>query len=452
MLSQEENELLTRTGAGTPMGELMRRFWIPFAVSTELPVCDGPPLRVRLLGEDLVMFRGSDGRVGLLDERCPHRQASLYFGRNEQCGLRCVYHGWKFDLDGRCLETPNEPSTSRVRDKVRVRAYPTCERGGLIWAFMGAQEQQPAVPGFEWLHLPDTHRYASRWQQSCNYFQALEGEFDTSHVGFLHSLLGQFAENDFSLAGRFFGHDLAPRWDIEATDYGLMTTNRRTLGDDQVLWRTNHFLLPFYSVIPDEPEGPMFTRCWIPRDDNSSWVICVNYRAESDRPIDPSEIALWKAGVKSHREVIPGTTRPRANRDNEYLIDRERQRTETFSGIAGVRNQDAAMVENQGEIADRTREHLGVSDTALIQLRRRVLEAARQLREGREPVAAQLGDLYRVRADQVVLPLGADYRHGRPPLRDPQHGAPESGRSGTNPGNVDSGRSPDDPMPNPRKS
>jgi phthalate 4,5-dioxygenase oxygenase subunit len=407
MLSREDNERLTRTGAGTPMGEYVRRFWIPVALASELAAPDGDPLRLRLLGEDLVLFRDTKGRVGLLDEHCPHRLASLYFGRNEDCGIRCIYHGWKFDVTGACLDMPNEPPSSNFKDKVTAKAYPTRERGGLIWAYLGPAATLPTLPGFEWLDLPSSHRYASRWQTDCNFVQAMEGEMDTSHVGFLHSRIDALAQDKMALTGAFFHEDRAPKFHIERTPYGMVAAGRRDVDGDKAFWRMNQFLLPFYSMIPPVPGNALMTRAWIPRDDVTSWVVCVTFRP--DRPLGNDEIARWQAGVNTHRDLIPGTTQPRAHRDNNYLQDRRQQRTASFSGIEGVRNQDACVTESQGPIVDRTREHLGVADTAVIQMRKALLDGARALAQGREPAPAQDGALYRIRAGHAVIARGVAY-------------------------------------------
>ena len=407
MLSRADNELLTRTDAGTPMGDYIRRFWLPIAVASEIAERDCDPVRLRLLGENLVLFRDTEGRIGLLDELCPHRLTSLYFGRNEECGLRCIYHGWKFDVTGACLDMPNEPPSSNFKHKVKAKAYPTREGGGVIWAYMGPPEKTPAFPAFEWLDVPSTHLYASRWQMDCNFVQAMEGEMDTSHVGFLHSRIDKLAENKMALTGAYFHEDRVPKFHIERTDYGMIAAGRRIVEGDKAFWRMNQFLLPFYTMIPPVEGNPLLTRAWIPRDDESSWVICVTFRP--DRPLGNQEIADWRAGVTSHRDVIPGTTRPRANRDNEYLIDRKKQRSTSFSGIEGVRNQDACVTESPGPIVDRTREHLGVSDTAVIQMRKSMMEGAKALLAGEEPVPARQGELYRIRAGYAVIPRDIDY-------------------------------------------
>src|SRR2546423_5905593 len=186
MLSKVDNETVCRVGPGTPMGNLMRQYWVPALLSSELPASDSDPVRVVLLGEKLIAFRDSNGAVGLLDHACPHRGASLYFGRNEECGVRCVYHGWKFSADGTCVDMPNEPAESDFKSKVTARAYPTRERGGVVWAYMGPRQEPPQLPDLEANNLPEGEYVASAIQRECNYLQGLEGDIDTSHFGFLH--------------------------------------------------------------------------------------------------------------------------------------------------------------------------------------------------------------------------------------------------------------------------
>src|SRR2546421_3442729 len=187
MLSKEDNELLTRTGPGTPMGELFRRFWLPALLPSELPTPDCDPIRFRILGEDLIAWRDSNGQPGFVANNCPHRGASLFFGRNEENGLRCVYHGWKFAVDGTCVDMPNEPAESDFRGKVRAVAYPTVERGDVVWAYLGPTEYTPDLPELEWTRVPASHRYVTKRIQFSNYLQNVEGEVDSSHVSFLHS-------------------------------------------------------------------------------------------------------------------------------------------------------------------------------------------------------------------------------------------------------------------------
>src|SRR5262249_38587343 len=227
MLSKAENEYLSRIGPGTPMGTLMRQYWLPAIRADELEV-DGAPLRVRLLGEDLIGFRTSAGSVGLIQNNCPHRGASLFFGRNEEAGLRCVYHGWKFDTSGACVDMPNEPAESDFKSKVKAVAYPTVDRGGVLWAYMGPTDApHPAPPELEWTHVPESHRLVTKRIQFCNYLQNVEGEVDSSHVSFLHSR--NVAANSAGIASddprfnlpNYMARDRAPRFFVLPTDYGV---------------------------------------------------------------------------------------------------------------------------------------------------------------------------------------------------------------------------------------
>lgn len=408
MLSREDNEQLTRTGPGTPMGELFRRHWLPFMLADEL-AADAPPRRVKLLGECLVAFRDSAGRPGLLGEHCPHRRASLYYGRNEAGGLRCVYHGWKFDVAGRCLEMPSEPAGSNFRNKVSAQAYPVLERAGLLWAYLGPAEKRAELPDLEWLGVPGAQRHASRWIQDCNYAQALEGEIDEAHVSFLHRQPGRGEAADAggvaktALTGGYFQEDTAPRYTVHETPYGLACGARRSVADGQYLWRVNLFLMPCFTLIPpsDDPGVRLF-RAWVPADDEHTNVICVTWRP--DGPVSERDLALWRTGAAAHRRLEPGTTRPAERADNDYLIDREAQRTRSFTGIAGIRAQDAMVTESAGAIVDRSREHLGTSDKAVIAFRRRLLAAARALGHGIEPQTPYDPDCYRVRAHSCLVP------------------------------------------------
>jgi phenylpropionate dioxygenase-like ring-hydroxylating dioxygenase large terminal subunit len=384
------------------MGALFRRHWLPFLLGDEL-AADAPPRRVRLLGECLVAFRDSAGRAGLLGEQCPHRRASLYYGRNEAGGLRCVYHGWKFDVTGRCLEMPSEPSTSNFRNKVGAQAYPVIERAGLLWTYMGPPEKRAELPEFEWLGMPAAQRYGSRWLQDCNYAQALEGEIDEAHVSFLHRRFDAGGAAKTALTGGYFLEDTAPRYTVHETPYGLACGARRSVENAQYLWRVNLFLMPCFTLIPpsDDPHVRLF-RAWVPADDEHTSVICVTWR--TDGPVREDDLAQWRNGEAAHRKVLPGTTTPAERADNDYLIDREAQRTRSFTGIAGIRAQDAMVTESAGAIVDRAREHLGTSDKAVIAFRKRLLAVARQLEHGIEPQTPYDPDCYRVRAHAALAP------------------------------------------------
>jgi phenylpropionate dioxygenase-like ring-hydroxylating dioxygenase large terminal subunit len=360
-----------------------------------------------LLGERLVVFRDSLQRVGVLGEHCPHRAASLFFGRNEEAGLRCVYHGWKFDVDGRCVDLPSEPPDSNMITKVQARACKAREAGGLLWVYMGPDAEPPAMPAFEWLNLPAEQIYASRWEQDCNYAQAMEGELDSAHVGFLHRLIQQTDADDRALNGRFFKGDTAPRWRVLANDVGFMACNGRRVSDSERYWRLNQFLLPFFTMIPPNPKDARLVRMWVPMTDERCWVICVSFRP--DRALDAAEVAAWRRGENSHRLVIPGTTRPTQRSDNDYLIDRAAQKTLSYTGIAGIRAQDAMVTESAGPIVDRSQEHLGSSDRAVIAMRKALLDAAlAHQATGQPPLAVQRPDLYAARATSAVLPEGQE--------------------------------------------
>jgi phthalate 4,5-dioxygenase len=406
MLSHEKNALLTQTGPGTPMGRFMRSFWTPAMAAREVPAADEPPVRLQLLGERLVVFRDSEGRVGVLEEHCPHRGASLFFGRVEEGGIRCVYHGWKFDVTGACLDLPTEVSTSKMRFNIKAKSYLARIAGEVLWVYMG-DGPAPELPSFGFMGLPEGHVYASRWEQECNYAQAMEGELDSAHVGFLHRLVSKTDEDHQALTGRYFQEDTAPSWKIVPTETGFMACNGRRVEGGKRYWRLNQFLLPFYTMIPPRPSEAQLVRMWIPMTDERCWVICVTYRPEE--PLGEQELTAWRNGENSHRKVIPGTTVPVERQDNNYLIDRQLQKTVSFTGIHGIRAQDAMVTESAGPIVDRTREHLGSSDMAVVTMRRTLLDAAAACATSQTPPAAVAKPwLYDVRATQAVLPEGVE--------------------------------------------
>jgi nitrite reductase/ring-hydroxylating ferredoxin subunit len=412
MLSKEENELLTRVGPGTVMGDLMREYWMPFLYSWEVEA-DGPPLRVRLAGEDLIVFRDSDGKLGLLAANCPHRGASLFFGRNEECGIRCVYHGWKFDVDGRCVDMPSEPPESNFKDKVRATAYRCAEEGGVVFAYMGTrQENPPGLPQHEWADLPAEqvhHEYKAVYR--CNWMQALEGDLDTAHVFFLHSRLSA----DNTQINGTFHPDRSPKLEVVETDYGLMYGARRVEGPGKIYWRTTQFLMPVYTIFPASPDGTVPVHIWVPVDDEHTLIWGIRWNPAG--PIAERDLLIRSAttGVGLMQEGQAGIPYagwwPQANLENDYLVDREVQRTQTFTGIPTIRLQDAAMTTSMGPIVNRSREHLGTTDTAIIKARQRLLRAAKALREhGTLPPAADQPELYRARSCSAVLPEGVDWR------------------------------------------
>jgi phenylpropionate dioxygenase-like ring-hydroxylating dioxygenase large terminal subunit len=393
MLKPEDNERLVRVGPGTPGGALFRRYWQAAALSEELPENDGPPVRVRLLGEDLVAFRDSDGRVGLVDAYCPHRRAAMFFGRNEECGLRCVYHGWKFDVDGNCVDMPNEAPDTPMKERVTILSYPTVERGGVVWAYLGPREKMPAPPDFEWTRAPSTHRFVSKTYEECNYLQALEGGLDTSHASFAHNnYLGNNKRAFRSL-------DTAPRLDVETTDYGYRYVSTRQADENRRYVRIYHYVMPNQQMRgafrpwfseKDEKDPHRVPKSdghlWVPIDDEHTWVY--NWACGRDRsvPLSPQFRDEWETSAgRGPDDLIPGTYKLKRNRRNDYLIDRQVQKTQTFTGIKGVNTQDYALQEGMGPIVDRSKEHLGASDKAIVTMRRLMLEAIRAVERGGDP-------------------------------------------------------------------
>ncbi len=414
MLSAEHNELLTRVGPGTPMGALMRRYWIPALLDWEVAEPDGPPVELRVLGEDLVAFRQTDGRVGIVAARCPHRGASLFWGRNEACGIRCVYHGWKFDLTGQCVEMPSEPDATNFQAKVRIAAYPTYEVGGVVWTYMGPPTRQPAPPLFEWTQAPASHRGVTKVWQECNWLQALEGGIDTVHTNFLHfgkpapaarMDTGTVAFGAETVRGRAVNFSKAALVEVVPTAYGFTYGGIRRLPDAAQFVRGYHWIMPWtqlrgYSLDVEKPEvdGHM----WVPIDDENTMVWNFRY-TYGMAPLTDDERALVGTGNQFGVDIDRETFRALRHKRNRYLIDRQVQKTQTYTGIVGVNTQDRAIQESMGAIADRSTERLGSTDRAIISARQQLLAALTQLEEGADPPGVA-PEYYRLRALEQVLP------------------------------------------------
>jgi phthalate 4,5-dioxygenase oxygenase subunit len=409
MLSAADNTLLTKTGSGTPMGEYFRRFWMPVALTQEVPEPDCPPVRVKIMGEDLVAFRDSGGRVGLLDPRCPHRGANLFFGRNEQCGLRCAYHGWKFDVAGRCVDMPSMPAESTFRDRVRVTAYPVREWGEFVWAYLGPAGREPELPQLEFAGLPAAHRFVSKKLQQCNWAQSCEGGIDTAHFSFLHMPVTSSDSESAEIMSRssadrdrtrWMRDDPMPEFQVVPHEAGLAIGASRRADGTGLYWRISQFLIPNHGLAPNAFAGENYHgQTWVPITDELCWVYCYTWNPE--RPLTEAERQRLRAGQSVHAAVDERWV-PIRNRDNDYLIDRVDQKLRTFTGIRGISEQDACIQDSQGLIADRTREHLGPTDAAIIQFRRMMLGAARDLRAGVEPPAARNGAAYTVRSGSAL--------------------------------------------------
>jgi phenylpropionate dioxygenase-like ring-hydroxylating dioxygenase large terminal subunit len=415
MLSREDNALLTRVDRGTPMGDTLRRYWIPALLARELPEPDCPPVRVRLLGENLIAFRDTQDRIGLLDELCPHRRASLFFGRNEECGLRCVYHGWKYDVDGRCVDMMNEPGADSFKEKILTTAYPTAELGGIVWAYLGPPDRRPAAPAFAWMRIPATHRQVSKVIQETNWVQGLEGGIDTSHAPILHRLLTMETTRPGFKPDNPFVRGKPPTLALDVTDYGYQYAGIRTLDEARIHVRTYHYIMPFHQIRPSRSESgvPLVAgHTWVPIDDENTMVYNWEY-STTDAPLTAEDRLERRLG-NGPLDVDQTTFRAKRNRANNYLLDRQVQKTESFTGIDGINVQDRAIQESMGPIVDRSREHLGPADRAVIQARRLLLEAVRTVAEGGtprgiEPTYAALA------AAEAVLPRDTDWRQASLP-------------------------------------
>jgi phthalate 4,5-dioxygenase len=384
MLSREENELLTRVGPGAPMGRMLRRYWIPAIQSADL-VADGAPKRIRLLGDDLVAFRDTGGRVGVLDENCPHRGASLVLARNEACGLRCLYHGWKIDAAGRVLETPPEPDELNFKERARARAYPTYESGGFVWAYLGPPGTEPQHVEFEFATLPETHRMISTVVSECNFIQSLEGVIDSAHSNYLHAnaikpVVGSeatvFSDNrKFDLDRP--SNDGKPRIEVQDTPYGFRYAGIRVPTRDPETMRyvrVTLFIAPFYGIVA-APYGIGFLQMFVPMDDENTMFHYVRYTF--DEPIDADARERHDAwgGTRLGIDLDPQYRKTRTRATN-WLQDRAAmQRGASYSGLTGVQNEDFAVQESMGPVYDRTKEHLGTSDVAVIRMRRLMLDS-----------------------------------------------------------------------------
>jgi phenylpropionate dioxygenase-like ring-hydroxylating dioxygenase large terminal subunit len=301
MLSKADNEFLTRAGKGTPMGEMLRRFWMPALLSKELPERDGPPKKIRLLGEDLLAFRQTDGRVGIVEPHCPHRGANLYYGRNENCGLRCSFHGWKFDVDGNCVDLPTSPPESAYKDTIKLLAYPTREWDDMVWAYMGPRETMPELPQLELGLVPAASRFVTKKWQDCNWVQSLEGAIDTSHFSFLHKVLAtddEAARRAMSRAAladqakpddrvRWVQNDPRPRFSVLGHDTGLVIAGGRKTDGHDLYWRIAQFLMPNHAYTPAAFPGEIYYgQSWVPVDDVNCWIY--TYCWQPDRPLSNS--------------------------------------------------------------------------------------------------------------------------------------------------------------------
>jgi phthalate 4,5-dioxygenase oxygenase subunit len=425
MLNKADNEVLCRVGPGTPMGNLLRQYWIPTLPASEFPTPDSPPKRMRLLGENLVMFRDTKGDVGAFVEACPHRGASLFFGRNEEAGLRCVYHGWKFDTTGQCVDMPSEPAESNFKSKIKVRAYPARDVNHMVWLYMGPREVPPPFPEFEVNTLPAENVAPPMiMMEEANWFQNLEGDLDTAHLDWLHARVGKDVP---ALPGQIRGTwtgDKQPRLEVVPTSYGAFYTGKRTINDKGDEWhRINQFIFPFHSMITGGTGVGL--RSFVPLDDE--WAMLISQYGDLKGPVANDETAGATGMLATDPFAAAGgyvqrTSDPRsyfytkANKHNDYKRDYEAEKTAMISGVPFIANlQDRAMTElmtnEKGEVIyDRSHEHLGTTDAMCIVVRRLLVNAAKALRDrGQLPANVDDVTLDHVRHHTTVLPRGADW-------------------------------------------
>jgi len=406
MLTAEENELLTRTGAEKPMGQYFRRFWQPIALSEELREPDGAPIRVNIMGEKLVAFRDSEGHIGLIDSYCPHRGANLFYGRNEECGLRCVYHGWKFDVNGKATDLPNVPPGARHHETIKVKAYPTREYGEFIWAYLGPPAQDlpggeyPEIPQLEFGRLPPENRYVTKQYFACNWAQIMEGDLDTSHFSFLHMPAPSVPSNANPDAPaderrlRWIRADPMPQFSIKEHEVGFMIGGARD-ADGEKYWRMTQYMLPSHGTGPSAMPGETyFGFTLVPITDEASWAY--TYAWNPERVIDEDERAKLRKGFGIIAELDQNYV-PLSNLSNDFRIDRDDQKYNSYTGVRGIAEQDAMIQQSQGPIADRTRENLTATDAAVVRFRRTVIEGAKALADGTEPEAPRRHDFFTTR-------------------------------------------------------
>jgi phthalate 4,5-dioxygenase oxygenase subunit len=404
MLKPEVNELLTQTGPGTPMGDLFREYWIPALLAEELPEPGSPPVRVKLLSERLIAFRDENGDYGLIDEFCAHRGVSLWFGQTEGTGLRCAYHGWKYDVTGQCIDVPSEPHERGLAQKVKLTGYPLAKVGDVLWTHMGDPAKRPPLPEWEFATVPSEQTYTSKRWQECNWLQALEGGIDSSHVSWLHSgglksdpLFKGARGNQYNLA------DMKPFFEVMDAPGGLFIGARRNAEEGHYYWRITPWVMPSFTMVPPRGDHPVHGHFWIPIDDENCWVFTFDYHPV--RVLTADEVQAMKDGFGVHNEYVPGTYRPLQNKDNDYLMDRDAQRRgETFSGVKGIAAQDFSLQESRGPIHARPKEPLVSTDAGLTQARRRLRTAAPVLRDqGVTPPGVDPSH-QKVRSAAVVLP------------------------------------------------
>jgi len=387
MLTREQNELLCRVEGDAPMGGIMRRHWLPVCLSEEVTESDGAPVKSRLVGEDLVVFRDSSGKLGVLAEHCPHRGASLVFGRNEECGLRCLYHGWKFDVDGNILEMSSEPDGSALMKSLKQKSYPVREAGGFVWAWLGPKEDMREFEPPAWAPKPGIKYAIVKMHAACNWAQVLEGSIDSAHSSSLHSTNMPAAENVYGSTATDEAwyrpsNDKAPRMQFEPTPYGFRyAALRKPIKNpetDQYV-RTTLFIAPFTVLIPPNNQYNL-AQMLVPIDDVNTMFYWIAWHPDPKKGISQEAWRRFCAATLGE-DLNPDYTKKRTLH-NMYQQDRAAMKKGDFTGIKGIPAQDMAMWESMGAITDRSVDHPGSSDMAVVQFRRMMLGAAKKFKDG----------------------------------------------------------------------
>ena len=403
MLSATDNAYLNSSEPDTPMGNYLRCHWHPVALSEEVAKPDCAPIRLKVMGEDLLLFRDSKGKTGLIEPFCAHRGADLFFGRNEECGIRCVYHGWKYDIHGNCIDMPNVPKDAAYHGKIKIKAYPTQEFADMVWAYMGPPDIQPfEVPQLEAGLVPPSHRYVTKRLVECNWTHSMEGALDTAHFSFLHMPAPAFRKDDSSNIAadesriRWLRNDPAPRFKIIDHEVGFLIGGARNADPGDHYWRLTQYMLPTHSITPSAmPNETYYGYSWVPIDDYSCWMYV--YAWHPDQAISDEERKKYiKGGYGQFAELGPGYV-PLRNRSNSYLMSRDEQKNISFTGIRGIAEQDQMAQESQGYMIDRTKENLSPTDVGIIRFRKLLLQEAKAFAAGKKPDSPNKAKDYCVR-------------------------------------------------------
>ena len=403
MLSATDNAYLNTSKPNTPMGNYLRCHWHPVALSEEVANPDCAPIRLKVMGEDLLLFRDSKGNTGLIEPFCAHRGADLFFGRNEECGIRCIYHGWKYDIHGNCIDMPNVPKDAAYHGKIKIKAYPTQEFADMVWAYMGPPDIQPfEVPQLEAGLVPPSHRYVTKRLVECNWTHSMEGALDTAHFSFLHMPAPAFRKDDSSNIAadesriRWLRNDPAPRFKIIDHEVGFLIGGARNADPGDHYWRLTQYMLPTHSITPSAmPNETYYGYSWVPIDDHSCWMYV--YAWHPDQAISDEERKKYiKGGYGQFAELGPGYV-PLRNRSNSYLMSRDEQKNISFTGIRGIAEQDQMAQESQGYMIDRTKENLSPTDVGIIRFRKLLLQEAKAFAAGKKPDSPNKAKDYCVR-------------------------------------------------------